>query len=102
MIGSFEAPLVRGFAVTLLGVEKGGGGGPEAEAADGEVVAEAVEEREGQRHAAVLADRDNYTNDAPAFKLYHWVNTAESATETRRMRLAPAPPKTESSALLAK
>jgi dipeptidyl aminopeptidase/acylaminoacyl peptidase len=30
---------------------------------------------------AFLTDRDNYKDDAPAFKLYHWASAAETATE---------------------
>ncbi|MGE5357790.1 MAG: prolyl oligopeptidase family serine peptidase [Bacteroidales bacterium] len=30
---------------------------------------------------AFLTDRDTYKNDAPAFRLYHWTNTADTAAE---------------------
>jgi dipeptidyl aminopeptidase/acylaminoacyl peptidase len=30
---------------------------------------------------AFLTDRDSYKDDAPAFRLYHWVNTADAATQ---------------------
>jgi len=35
----------------------------------------------GARQAAFVSDRDDFTSPAPRFKLYHWMSSADSATE---------------------